>query len=242
MQEPSPTMPRERVDTFGIALPPEWVRFPLGDDFEQFVRSQRTRLAETAQLSRTAERRFELVMRQLRNDCQREGVSLVAALVLPIDADGELAGGEHGDTAAAGLLAVTCSISSINRAGLGTDLPLTVNTIAAAMARQAATTGDGTEIANLEAPARVALPGGPAVRLVRLHTYPPHPETRQRLKLFVEHVIVPYDDGQNAAVVTFASPNPEFAQPLSELFGEIAKTFRTFAGDEPTDLTAPAAR
>jgi len=223
------------VDTFGIALPPDWVRFPLDDDFEEFVRGQRQRLADEVDLSRTAQRRFELVMRQLRNDCKRERVTMVAALLLPIDDAGEIADGEHGSGEAAGLLAATCTISAINRAGLGTELPLTVNTIAAAMSRQPATTPDGTEIADLEPPARIDLPAGPAVRLVRLHTYPPHPETRQRLTLFVEHYLVPYDEGQNAAVVTFASPNSEVAKPLSELFGEVAHTFRTFAGDDPTE-------
>lgn len=220
-------MRTEPVDTFGIALPPEWVRFPLGDDFAEFLRVQRRRLESEAQLGRTAQRRVELVTRQLRDDCLRQRVVLVAALLLPIDdeCDGSV-----------GLLAATCTISSITRAELGTELPLTVNTIAAAMARQPAVTDDGTEVANLEPPARIVLPAGPAVKLVRLHTSPPDPQTRQRLQLFVEHVLVPYDGDDKAAVVTLASPNIELATSLGDLFAGIFDTFRTFAGDQPTTL------
>ncbi len=96
------------VDTFGIALPPEWVRFPLGGgDFEEFVRVQRARLASEADLSRTAQRQFELVMRQLRNDCGRANITMVAVMLATIDAKRH--DGDHGDPdlAAAGLLSAT---------------------------------------------------------------------------------------------------------------------------------------
>jgi hypothetical protein len=223
------------VDSFGIALPPDWVRFPLEGDFEEFVNLLRKRLAESGQLSKTAQRQFELVMRQIRNDCQRENVTLAAVLAAPIDPDsptGEV-GPDPGDNLH--LLSATCTLSIVTQGSLGTDLPLTVNTIAAAMGRQPGTDDDGVEVVNLDPPARVELPGGRAVKLVRLHTFPPHPETRQRLALFAQHVMVPYDDGRRAAVITFSTPNPEYAKPLSGLFDEMAATFRMFGGDDPTD-------
>jgi hypothetical protein len=218
------------VDSFGIALPADWVRFPLDwSDFEQFVRLQRKRLADTGDLPKTAQRQFELLMRQVRNDCRRENVTLAALLAAPIDprAEGEIA-----------LLSATCTISVVTQASLGTDLPLTVNTIAAAMGRQPGPDGDGVEIVNLDPPARVELPAGRAVKLARLHTFPPEPETLQRLVVFAQHVMVPYDDGRRAAVITFSTPNSEYAKPLSGLFDQMAATFRMFGGDDPTDPLA----
>jgi len=222
------------IDSFGIALPPEWVRFPLADgDFDEFVKLQRNRLAAEAKLSRTAQRQFEIIMRQLRNDCERASVTLAAILNVTVQPDDLAANGVDAEDAA-GLLAATCTISSLSQASLGSDLPLTVNTIAAAMARQPET-DDEVEIANLEPPARIEIPAGPAVKLVRLHTFPPHPETRQRLAIFAHHVLVPYDAGRRAAVITFSTPNPEYAKPLSGLFDEMVSTFRMFGGDDVTD-------
>jgi hypothetical protein len=235
----SATVQAAPVDSFGIALPPDWVRFPLeGADFEAFVRLQRARLAESGQLSKTAQRQFELVMRQIRNDCERENVTLAALLAAPIDPDsptGEV-GPEPGDNLH--LLSATCTLSTVTQGSLGTDLPLTVNTIAAAMGREPGADEDGVEAVNLEPPARIELAAGRAVKLVRLHTYPPHPETRQRLSVFAQHLFVPYDAGRRAAVITFSTPNVEYAKPLSGLFDEMAATFRMFGGDDPTDPLA----
>jgi len=228
----------DRIDTFGIALPPEWVRFPVDGDFEDFVRGQRRRLADEAQLSKTAQRQFELIMRQLRNDCRRSNVTLAAAMFAVIDEPAEF---DDGETVEAGLLAASCTISSLSRAALGSELPLTVNTIAAAMTRDPAA-DDGVEIVNLDPPAIVDLAAGRAVKLVRLHTHPPSPTTLERLAVFVQHVMVPYDDGERAAVVSFASPTPAYARPLSSLFDAMVGTFRMFGGDTPTDpLAGPAA-
>ncbi len=227
------------VDSFGIALPPDWVRFPLdGSDFEDFVRLQRKRISEAGQLSKTAQRQLELVLRQVRNDCARDNVSLAAILAVPLDPDSPT--GEPGPTPSPNLslLSATCTISVMTQGSLGTDLPLTVNTLAAAMGRQPAAGDDGVEIANLDPPERFDSPAGPAVKLVRLHTFPPQPETMRKLSVFAQHLLVPYDDGRRAVVVTFSTPNVDYAKPLSELFDEIAATFRMFGGDDPTDPLA----
>ena len=117
-----------------------------------------------------------------------------------------------------------------------TGKPLTVHTLAAALSRTSAdaTVEPGVEVVDLEPPAVVTLPAGMAVRLARLHTYPRQPRATERMAIFVRHVLVPYDDGDRAAVITFATPNTELARPLGELFDEIALTFRLF-GDAPTD-------
>lgn len=242
------------IDTFGVALPPEWIRVPLDTaGFEGFVREQRARLTAPGGVSRTAERQFELILRQLRNDCRRENVTLAALMALPIAGSGELidlerAGGADAPTPAdvVGVLAATCTISAISTASVGTDLPLTVHTIAAAMARRPDTTDEGVEVIDLETPAIITLPAGPAVKLVRVHRHPSRalqlaPGGRggpTHLEIFAHHVLVPYDDGRRAAVVTFSSPNCDLARPLSELFDEIAATFRMFGGDDPTDPLA----
>jgi hypothetical protein len=216
------------VDSFGLALPAEWVRLPLrrDDEFEAFVRLQRRRLSEHGDLSRTAERRLELALRQLRNTCVREQITLAAMFAVPVDDE------------SADLLAGTCTLGTVSQARLGTELPLTVNTLAAAISRFGPATTGGVEVAELEPPAQVTLPAGLAVKLVRLHTLPPDPATRERLQLFAEHYLVPFDGGRRAAALTFATPNVELARPLSTLFDEIAASFRMFAGDDPTDPVA----
>lgn len=146
----------------------------------------------------------------------------------------------------AGLLSASCTIGALTRSRLGSDLPLTVNTIAAAMGRIAPSQDPGTdgaaEVVDLDPPTIVDLPAGRAVRLVRLHTWAPDPVTRQRPALFAQHLVIPYDDGERAAVVTFASPTQTYARPLAALFDAMAQTFRMFAGDDPTDPTAQPAR
>lgn len=242
--DPTNQTTKDRVDTFGLALPPEWVRFPLEDgDFEEFVAGQRRRLQDEARLSRTAQRQFEVLMRQLRNDCRRSEVTMVAVMnVAIVDDDTNGDTGDDPDDAAdddadASLLAAACTISAMSKASLGSDLPLTTNTIAAAMGREPKDPDEQVEIVNLDPPATVEIPAGRAVKLVRLHTYPTRPDDLTRPSIFVQHFLVPYDDGEFAAVATFASPTPAYAQPLSGLFDQMMLTFRMFAGDEPTDPT-----
>jgi hypothetical protein len=181
-------------------------------------------------------------MRQLRNDCGRANVKMVAVMLATIDEPEVVAATDELPQPDAGLLSATCTISAMSRAALGSDLPLTENTIAAAMSRPPDAAADGVEIVDLDPPAIVTLPAGSAVKLVRLHTFPPDSKTRQRLAVFVQHVLVPYDNGERAAVLTFSSPTPAYARPLGELFDTMTETFRLFAGDMPTDPQAPTTR
>ncbi|HWL45400.1 MAG TPA: hypothetical protein VNQ73_20830 [Ilumatobacter sp.] len=223
-------MSRPAVDSFGLALPPEWVCLPLdAPAFERFARQQRRTLADRGELSRPAQRRHELVIRQLRNDCVRQGVTLAAVFATPLDA---------GAGQAPDLLAATCTLSTLTQTGLATDLPLTVHTILAATSRT--DRGDTADIADLEPPAAVDLPGGPAVKLVRMHRVGgDNADGTSGVRLLAEHFLVPYDQGRRAAALTFATPNIEFAGPLRALFDELANTLRLFAGDDPTDPTPP---
>ena len=229
----------DEVDSFGIVLPVDWMQVPLESaEFEQFVRGQRRRLAADGELSATASRQFELLMRQMRNDALREKVTLAATMIVVLADSVD----DAGEPVESGLLTAVCTISTIDRHDLGSELPLTVNTIAAAMGRTPPVGDDGVEISNLEPPEIIELTEGRAVKLVRLHRYPTA-TIGETLPVFAQHVLVPFDDGQRAAVVTFSSVTPRYAKPLSRLFDRMTETFRMFGGDMPTDpLAPPAAR
>lgn len=215
---------RPPVDSFGLALPPEWVRLPLDPhEFERFARRQRRAMAAHGSLSRPAQRQFELVLRQLRNDCARHDVSLVAVFATPV-------AGERGTPPA--LLAATCTLAVLTQRGLATDLPLTVHTVLAALTR-----GADAGCADVERPVAVELPAGSAVKLVRRHRAGPDPGA---LELFAEHFLVPYDDGRRAAALSLATPNVDLADAMRGLFDELANSLRLFAGGQPTDPTAVA--
>lgn len=216
------------VDTFGLALPGAWVRFPLeqGADFESFARSQRELLEREAKLSKTAQRQFELLMRAVRADCERANVRLVASMV-------DALGTENSDDAE--LLAAACTIAVLNRRDMGSEVPLTTATMVVAMSKEPREQDDGSEITNLEPPDIVQLPAGQAVRLVRMHTYRPPEPGATRPKVFVEHFLLPINDGEEAALITFVSPTVQHAKPLSTLFARMIETFRLFAGEDPTD-------
>lgn len=219
------------VDTFGIVLPEDWMRIPLeADEFEAFARGQRRRLSGDGEMSRTAARQFELLLRQLRGDALREHVTLAASMIVLLDDSPD----DEGETVEAGLLTAACTISSIDRCSMGSDLPLTVNTIAAAMGRTPPVDDDGAEISNLEPPEIVDLPAGQTVRLVRLHRYPTS-EVGEQLNVFAQHFFVPFGDGQRSALASFSSVTPEYARPLSRLFDHMMETFRMFGGDMSTD-------
>lgn len=222
------------IDTFGIALPDDWFRIPLeGDEFETFANQQRRRIRVELDLSPTGARQFELLIRQLRNDCRREHVTLAAVMALGIEQPSTL----DGTDVDPGLLTAACTISSIDRTDMGSELPLTVNTIAAAMSRTPES-DDGIEITNLEKPSITELPAGQAVRLVRTQTHPPSAVLGERLTMFAQHYLVPFGEGQRAAVVTFTSASPQYARPLSKLFEQMIRTFRMFGGEMPTDPIA----
>lgn len=216
------------VDTFGLALPAAWVRFPLeqGADFESFARTQRERLERESKLSKTAQRQYELLMRAVRSDCERANVRMVASMVDAID-------DETGNGAQ--LLAAACTIAVLDRNEMGSEVPLTTATMAVAMSKEPRQQDDGSEITNLDPPDVVQLPAGKAVRIVRMHTFPPSQPGAMRPQVFVEHFLLPINEGEEAALITFVSPTVQHSKPLSVLFAKMVETFRLFAGDDPTD-------
>lgn len=242
------------VDTFGIGLPPDWVRVPLEDgDFDAFVRGQRDRLRREAKLSRTAERQFEVLMRGLRNDCDSAGVRMIASLLGVVDTEATSAIPDEETEEAtvedeSELVAASMTVSVVTRSELGSDVPLTVNTIQVAMSldRTGHDNSDSNEasVTNLEPPTIVTVPVGEVVKLIRLHRLKIHQnrglgDLHKDLPVFVQHFIVPIDEvGSSAAVVTFTTPMVSLARPMSELFDAMMETFEMFTGD---DITEPGA-
>ena len=227
-----PTTTDDAVDTFGIALPPQWVRFPLDDgrDFDELVRQQRERLVADGALTRTASRRFELLMHTVRADCRRSNVRLVATMADSFETDESetvLGGGRD-------LLSAACTIAVIYRREMGSDLPLTASTMVVALGREPRAQ-NGSEITNLEPASIEEFEVGEVVKVVRLHTFDPPEPTMERPKMFVLQYLVPVDGGERATVVSFATPNVRHAKPLAGLFATMMSTFRTFRGDDPTD-------
>ncbi len=248
------------VDSFAIALPPDWVRFPLeAGDFEDFVRGQRDRLRREGNLSRVAERQFEVLMRSLRNDCDSAGIRMIATLFGLVGTDEETTDGEPADGAPeeateasqqeaateSELMAASVTISVATRAEMGSDLPLTVNTVYLAMSSDRphddSNQTDRASVSNLEPPSIVTMPVGEVVKVVRLHRLK-RPESRagtelnREVPVFVQHFFVPIDDlGSSAAIVTFTSPTVSLARPMSDLFDAMMSTFEMFSGDDITD-------
>jgi len=225
------------VDTFGLTLPPEWAQIPLGRGVDRFVDRTRAHLSDQG-VSRTDQRRVEQLLRRLAAECHGEHVTLAALMAQPLGAAGDsidrarAVAGDVGPEDVTGLLAATCTVSVMTQDTLATELPLTLATMAAAVARPAGAEGAarrGIDVADLEPPALVALPAGPAVRLMRQHTH--HDVAGHRLKVFVHQSLVPYDDGRRAAVVSFATPHTDLARPLTDLFDAIAVTLRLYADE-----------
>ena len=215
------------VDSFGIALPPDWVIFPLEDgNFEAFVRGQRDRLRRESDLSRTAERQFEMLMRSLRNDCESTGIRMMATLLGVVDSEDGLNAGSSVETGEGKgeteLVAASMTIAIVTRAEMGSDVPLTVDAIQLAMSLDRPNNmGDeeGESISNLEPPSVVAMPVGDVVKLVRLHRLK-YRESRggsefpRELPVFVQHFFAPIDTvGSSAVVVTFTTPIVSLARP-----------------------------
>ena len=206
------------------------------------------RLRREATLSRTAERQFEVLMRGLMNDCESSGVRMVATVLGVVDSEAEsdedFASSADKDEDDSELVAASMTIAVITQSEIGSDIPLTVNTIQAAMSLDRPEADDDAEdvvISNLEPPSIVTMPVGEVVKLVRHHRLK-YRENRGRsdlpreLSIFVQHFFVPIDEmGSSAAMVTFTTPIVALARPMSELFDAMMETFEMFSGDDITD-------
>lgn len=204
--------------TLGLSLPPEWRTVPLdGPGFDAFVVEQRHVLARRGELTPGAQRQFEEILRRLRDDAVAGAVELLAVFAAAIDTP-----------TGAGLLAATCSLSTLTQSSLGTELPITVNMLLAACTREVS--GDTAGGVVPASPGIIDLPAGRTAHLVQ-RTSDPHAGGG----LLSHHYVVPFDEGRRAALLALATPNHEFAGLIGELFERIAMTLRV------PMLAAPAA-
>ena len=130
-------------------------------------------------------------------------------------------------------------LTSIPVGDLETDLSLSLPVLYSAFARKPRP--DGHElgrISDVTRPELSELPAGRCVHLRRL--YEPRHFGTPLDDYFAETFVLPVGtDGEACCVLQFATTNVDQARPFSELFGAIARTFRMFEPDEPTDFAAP---
>ncbi len=90
-------------------------------------------------------------------------------------------------------------------------------------------------ITDMERPDMLDLPAGGLVHLRRL--YERRHFGMELEDYFAESFILPIgDDGESCCVLQFATTNIEQSRRFSELFNAIARTFRLFEPDQPTDF------
>lgn len=189
----------------GVVLPSEWMRVPLDvPEFEAFVSDHLARLDANGSSQPVPRDRVEQALRQLHAGCRRGDVGLAAIMTLTVGADPVVA---------------TCTLMALTQQALGTRLPLTAHTLAAALSRTA------------DAHALVDLPCGQAARVARQTMTPAGPDGTA-VPVYVEHTLVPFDGGRQAAALTCSALNTHHIAAMSELFGAIADSLRLPARDD----------
>lgn len=224
-------------DTIGLQLPPQWTEVGVdADSFDQRWREIRAEFREGANWNRTAERRLELFMYQLRRLIEENRVVFSASLFAAEEPDGS-EGADSGEGAGdPDPLMAGCVISVMSRDELGADVPLRADTILMAYTTDRPDGVDENEslrFANLDPPSLTTLRSGDkAVRLARLATADAGPG--ERSELFMHSFLVPIAKGEALCALQFTTPNVGEAKPFSELFDAIGSTLRLFYEDTPT--------
>lgn len=176
----------------GVVLPAAWVRVPLDQAaFEAFVDAQLADVPVDAPWRRP----LEQTLRRFHAACRDAGAVLAAVLVLA-DADEPVV--------------ATCTLATLTQAALGTALPLTAHTVAAALASAGHT------------PQLVDLPCARAVRIARQEGSTVAGVDAPAAS--VEHTLVPFDDGRRVAVLTCGTPSTGYTDALQGLFAEVARS------------------
>jgi hypothetical protein len=218
------------VDSFRIDLPASWRELPLD------LASLRGELLgdpddeKWAQVDPVERRRLDLYLQRLLVDVAAVDARFIAVLSQTFEpAEGEDPGPP---------LTASCVISVLNRAAVGSDLPLTSAVIQAAMSIDVEPSAVLAEqkVTNLNEPQIVELPHeGSAVHVSRLVEF--GAIGRDQLSVASETFFVPVADTfDEVLVVQFSTPNLEDATLLSELFRAIADTVRLYREGEETVL------
>lgn len=218
--------PTTEADSYGLVIPQPWVEIPLDDDgFATFTRDIVGRLRATEGWDRTAERRLELLISQLRNDIAVGQVRLAAVWTQGID-------GRDGKPT---VMVTGLAVSRLDSSELvATVTSVSTDQLVAGLA-QAAPGEPGERRSDIEPPRKIVLAhAGEAVRLKRL--YERELSILEKLRIYTQSYLVPHDAGAAICLVQFSTLNIEEASLLDELFDAIAQTLRIFKPGDSTDF------
>lgn len=211
------------ADSYGLVVPEGWMGVPLDKEgFAHLGGQLKETLAATAGWNKTAERRLDLLLSQMRNDLLAGNVRVAAAFA---ESGGE---GE-------GLLLAGVSVSKLSQADLGpADLVVTPDRLIAGLAAPKAD-DDGGQVHDIAPPAKVVLEHvGEAVCLRRLYEH--RLSVLEVQRFYAQSYLVPHDGGKAICLVQLTTPNVEMASALEPLFEAIAQTLRIFGPGDATDF------
>lgn len=217
------------IESFRIDVPASWQELPLD------LPSLRATLAgaqggeEWERVDSSERRRIDLYLQRLLVDIESVDARYVAVYSELIEADGEVVDDVP--------LAASCVVSIVDRASLGSELPLTTAVIQAAMS---VTPPDKGVLArerstNLAEPTIVQLEHITAVKVCRLLEM--RYSARETISVANETYFVPLpDEFERVIVIQFSTPNIEDAEIFSDLFAAIAGTVTIYREGEEAVL------
>lgn len=224
----------DEFDSFGLALPDHWIMLPLArGEFDRTVDGLRRAWRRNG-MSRTDQRRGELLLQRARRELVDEGITFAAATFEKARRDGV----EQVEENSEWLMSI-CTFSVVTARQLGTEMRLSIPILYRAFT-QRPNPDNLARITDLCPPEIDTLPAGRAVRLRRLYE---STELASRLqRWFGETYVVPIGTtGGLVGMLQFTTTNVELAQPFSELYHQLAQTMTFFRPDDPTEFnSAPA--
>ena len=216
-------------DSVALTLPDSWEDIPLDEAAHRtHIKQQLSALEQNGAVSRAGLRQLELLAAWSRQAAIAGRVMLASsffAVASADDADGDEDSVGH-------LLTATLIVSALRRDEIGTDLPLSAETMVAAFADNSPSDNDATRYTHIETPQVCEIGGYQAARLIRLMTWKRNPASEFRQ--FLQSYLVSCADGDAVIVLQFSTTNFEHARPFSELFTRIAQTLRVLYPDDTT--------
>ncbi|MFT3852331.1 MAG: hypothetical protein QM733_06305 [Ilumatobacteraceae bacterium] len=223
----------EEIDSFGIALPEHWLQLPLQrNDFDHAVDGLRRKWRADG-MSRTDQRRCELLLQRVHAELTDEGVTFAAASFEKARRDGV----EQVEANSEWLMCV-CTFSVLTKRQLGTDMRLSIPVLFGAFGTRSSG-NDLARITDIRPPEVCTLGAGRSVRLRRLYE---STKLQSRVeRWFGETYMTPIGTaGDVIGMLQFTTTNVELAPAFSDLFLQLAHTVTFFRPGDPTVFnTAP---
>lgn len=211
-------------DSVALTLPGAWDDIPLDEAAHRSFIKDQLALLEQNGVGRAELRQLELVAAWSLQAAKAGRVMLASSFFAIESADDE----EGDDT----LLTATLVVSALRRDEIGTDLPLSAETMVAAFADNPPPDDAETRYAHIEPPALCEIGDYQAAKLTRLMTW--RRDLKTEFRQYLQTYLVSCADGDAVIVLQFSTTNFEHAKPFSELFDRIAQTLRILYPDDPT--------